>query len=300
MSKRPSHAPDFKITKPDSNVTVVSMEVPSAADWQQRFLVRSDVHRDSKKCRRDIEKSSCDQALAEGAGIIDVGDLFDVMQGPGDRRACKEALRDEYARAAYFDEVVEDAETFYEPYAHNMVSLTYGNHEEAVIRHYATDLTKRLATGLRRMTGAQVHPNGYQGWVVFRVLVNGTKRASKTMYCFHGAGGGGQVTKDTIQLHRRQSYIDADIDASGHTHDLWAINDTRLSVNRAGVEQQTRVWGLKCGTLKQTYGKDVNKGLGFEQRQGHRPKPVGHCWLTLSWDTYRDRLLVDATTEAFD
>ena len=129
MSERPSHAPDFKVSKPSPNVTVVKMEVPKSADWSQKFLVRSDVHRDSKKCRRDLEKSSCDRAVAEGAGIIDVGDLFDAMQGPGDRRACKEALRDEYARAAYFDELVEDAEAFYEKYAWNMVSMTYGNHE---------------------------------------------------------------------------------------------------------------------------------------------------------------------------
>lgn len=299
MIARPSHAPDFTLEKPAPNVTIVKMDVPSAVGWCQRFLVRSDVHRDSKKCRRDIEKSSCDQALSEGAGIIDVGDLFDAMQGPGDRRACKEALRDEYARAAYFDELVEDAEAFYEPYAHNLVSLTYGNHEEAVIRHYATDLTKRLASGLRRSTGAEVHPNGYQGWVIFQVTVNGTKRARKVMYCFHGSGGGGQVTKDLIQVHRRQSYVNADIDASGHTHDLWALADVRLGVNKAGTETQDKVWGLKCGTLKQTYGAG-GKGLGFEQRQGHRPKPVGHCWLSFRWDSTDNRLLVDAETEAFD
>lgn len=297
---RPSHAPDFTLEKSAPNVTIVRMDVASSKDWRQRFLVRSDVHRDSKKCRRDLEKSSCEQALSEGAGIIDVGDLFDAMQGPGDRRACKEALRDEHARADYFDALIEDAETFYAPYAHNIVSLTLGNHEEACIRHYGTNLTKRLANGLRRATGAPVHPNGYQGWVIFRVKVNGTKRASKTMYCYHGSGGGGQVTKDSIQLHRRQSYVDADIDASGHTHDLWAISDVRLSVNEAGREQHAKTWGLKCGTLKQTYANGDTKGLGFEQRQGHRPKPVGYCWLELSWDGSRDRLNVQATTEAFE
>jgi len=297
---KPSHAPDFTLSRPEPNVTIVRMEVPSSSGWSQRFLVRSDVHRDSKDCRRDIEKASCEQALREGAGIIDVGDLYDAMQGPGDKRACKESLRDEYARAAYFDELVEDAEEFYKLYAWNLVSLNYGNHETSVIRHYATDLTKRLSNGLRRITGAPVHPNGYQGWVIFRVVANKTKRASKAMYCYHGSGGGGQVTKDIIQLHRRQSYVNADIDASGHTHDLWATSDVRLSVNDAGRQVQSKVWGLKCGTLKQSYVKEGNTGFGYEQQQGHRPKPIGHCWIKLTWDQQKSRINVDATAEAFE
>lgn len=296
MSKKPSNAPDFVIDKPAKNVTVIRMDV-RGKDWSQRFLVRSDIHWDSDKCRRDVGRKMVASAVAGGAGIIDLGDEHDAMQGPGDKRACKEALRDELARADYFDGLVEEAVAEQEKYAWHLVGKTLGNHEESVIRHYGTNLTKRTCDMLRMKTGAPIHANGYQGWYVF-AFRRGNRQARVTLYANHGYGGGGQVTKDLIQAHRMQSYVDADIIASGHTHDLYAIADTRLRVNERYLERQHVQWILKTGTLKQTYGCD-GSGLGFEQRQGHRPKPVGACWVTMGWDHTADRPTVSAVTEAF-
>lgn len=302
--KRPKDAPDFTITKPAPNITVIRMKVTDAPNWRQDFMVRSDVHRDSTKCRRDLEDYQISEVKRRRAGLIDVGDMYDVMQGPGDRRACKEALRDELARADYFDQVVSDGVDKYSPIAWHICGLTMGNHEEAVVRHYATNLTKRTATDLRRVTGAPVHSNGYQGWYVF--IGERGKRATTQrqmfMYANHGYGGGGQVTKDLIQAHRMQSYTEADIIATGHTHDLYAVSDVCLRLTTQHREQQRTRWVLKCGTLKQTYGNGETKGMGFEQRQGHRPKPLGHNWLTFRWHRSGndERLIVSAQSEALE
>lgn len=300
MTMRPSDAPPFAIEKPSPNITVVRMDVTGPpSEWSQKFILRSDVHRDSTKCRRDIEAKQIRDARDNGWGIIDVGDMFDAMQGPGDKRACKEALRDEHARADYFDSLVDEAVDAYRDAAWNVVGLTLGNHEESVIRHYGTNLTKRVAQGLRRETKAPVHSNGYQGWYVFAVTRNGTCRSRVVMYANHGYGGGGQVTKDLIQGNRMQSYTEADVIASGHTHDLYAVADIALRLNAVYKEQQAMRWLAKCGTCKQTYGTDDTGGMGFEQRQGHRPKPVGHCVLSIGWDSNQDRATVKVTPEAF-
>lgn len=293
--------PPFTIEKPAPNITVIRMEVTDTPNWRQDFMVRSDVHRDSTKCRRDLEDYQISEVQRRNAGLIDVGDMYDVMQGPGDRRACKEALRDELARADYFDAVVADGVAKYRPIAHHICGLTMGNHEEAVVRHYGTNLTKRTANDLRRETGAPVHSNGYQGWYVF-IAHRGNSKRQVVMYANHGYGGGGQVTKDMIQAHRMQSYTDADVIATGHTHDLYAVSDVCLKLTTGHREVQRTRWALKCGTLKQTYGNGETTGTGYEQRQGHRPKPLGHNWLTFRYvrDGSDERLIASAQSEALE
>ena len=240
------------------------------SEWEAWALVQSDEHFDSKLCDRDTLKEHHDEAVRRGAAIIKVGDTFDVMQGPGDRRACKSALRDEYAVAEYFDAVTNDAEDFYSPYAQNIVAIGEGNHEDAVKRHYGVNLIKRLAKDLRD-AGGETRAMGYDFWVRF-MFNRGTQRVSKDGYFFHGSGGGGPVTKDQIQASRQFERIgQVDLICTGHTHDSWSDKQPREQLDHLGEPSIRLARYLKIGNYKGRGSWEVTKGMPH--------KPIGAHWL---------------------
>ena len=66
------------------------------AGWEMYLLCTSDRHHDSISCDRELELAHLKQAKEKNAYIIDVGDLFDCMQGKFDPRRTYSHLRPEY------------------------------------------------------------------------------------------------------------------------------------------------------------------------------------------------------------
>ena len=79
------------------------------AGWEQYILLTSDRHHDSVDCDREFEARHLDEAKRRGALIMDVGDLFDCMQGKFDPRRSYSNLRPEYKADNYLDEIVRAA-----------------------------------------------------------------------------------------------------------------------------------------------------------------------------------------------
>ena len=65
------------------------------ADKSQDTIVYGlgDVHFDAKGCDRDLLEEHLKQATEDGAGVVQVGDFFDVMNSTGDKRGSKGQLR---------------------------------------------------------------------------------------------------------------------------------------------------------------------------------------------------------------
>lgn len=261
------------------NVVVVNLDCSKKKEhW---FLLRGDCHHDNPKCDQALEKKHLDEALEREAGIIDVGDLHCVMGGKYDPRASKAELRPEYQRGDYFDAIVREAANFYQPYAKNIVALGYGNHETSVMSRMETNLTERLAQSLRDRTGALVPVTGYTGWVRFR-LFNKTTKCSRVLWHCHGYGGGGPVTKDTIQAQRQHAYVDgADILLSGHVHERWMQEHVKVSITDLNEVRHRSVWYVKTGTYKNDY---CDGSGGWHVITGKPPKPLGAWWLKLTFD----------------
>jgi hypothetical protein len=266
----------FTVTRTSPGAIKVSVPTRTTVDWEQWFLLRSDVHWDNPKCRRDLELKHLKQAVERGAGIIDAGDLFCAMQGKYDKRSDKSSVLPEHQNGRYLDSLVETAAEYYAPFAHNLILLGKGNHETAIIKNHETDLTARLAERLNTLTGSNIQVGGYTGWVKFAFSYH-TQRVTKNLWYTHGYAGGGPVTKDTIQLHRQMTYVEnADYVMSGHTHDAWQMEYTRLRLTDAGTVERRPCIGIKCSTYKDDYG--VGEG-GFAVEKGHPPKPLGAWWL---------------------
>jgi len=282
------------------NVVEISIDLGRKKDWEQWVLLRSDVHHDNPKCNQELEQQHLDEALEYDAPIIDNGDLFCAMQGKWDKRADKNALREEHRGSNYFDLLVETTAQFYRPYGSHFAVLGKGNHETAVTSRHETDLTDRLASRMRAH-GSNVEASGYGGFVMFRfcdIALKGKSTSqpnaikdSKTLYHFHGTGGGGPVTRGTIQTNRISVWCpDADIVLTGHTHDEWSVTIPRMRLSKKGEIWQDEQLHVRAPGYKDAWG-DSYAGWEVEKMLG--PKAIGSAWVRFWWDWRTERVKID-------
>ena len=270
-----------KIRHIGPNSTAISFD-NAKAGFEQWFLLRSDVHHDNPKCDWKLEKKHLDQAVERNAWIIDNGDLFCAMQGKWDKRSSKDSIREEHSQGNYLDALVNTAAEFYKPYAKNFLLLGRGNHETAIRGRHETDLTDRLAHEMKRQ-GSQVLSGGYGGWIRFLFSRGSGNRSSKVLYHFHGTGGGGPVTRGTIQTNRIAVFTpDADIVLTGHTHDSWMMPIQRQRLSDMGVIHHDEQYHVRVAGYKDAWG-DGSHGWEVEKMLG--PKPKDAAWLRFYYES---------------
>jgi len=267
--------PSFTTEQPSRNVSVVRVPV-AGKEWEQWFLLQADEHWDNPHCQLKMLKRHHEEAVIRGAGILKFGDTFCAMQGKYDKRSDKSCLRPEHQHGDYIDRLVKTATDWYEPYAKHIVMFGDGNHEKSIKQRHETDLLERLTASLNDRTGACVHHGGYGGWVRF-MFTRGNQRQSVRLWYFHGAGGGGPVTKDFIQANRRSVFVgNADIMVTGHTHDMTSDTYVKTWLNDANEVEHRSVKVVKCPTYKEEYGDGSG---GWHVETGKPPKPIGAWWL---------------------
>jgi hypothetical protein len=145
---------------------------------------------------------------------------------------------------------------------------------------------------LRRM-GSAVESSGYGGWVIFRFETTPDKRIrdTKILYHYHGSGGGGPVTRGTIQTNRLAVMTpDADIVLSGHTHDEWTVTIPRQRLSSRGVLYHDEQLHVRCPGYKDAWG-DGSSGWEVERMLG--PKALGSAWLRFFWDERSEKIRYD-------
>ena len=123
------------------------------------------------------------------------------MQGKGDKRGNKSDIRPEHSFNNYFDSIVQTAVEWFTPYAHIIKLIGYGNHETAIIKHCETDVLQRFVDLINYKCSSNILTGGYGGWIIFNYIENSMNKTVKLKY-YHGAGGGGIVTKGAINLTR--------------------------------------------------------------------------------------------------
>ena len=264
----------FTVEPIQDGVVTIRMDDISAG-WSQSFLLRSDAHHDNLLSDHAMEKKHLDRALALGAGILDFGDLGDLMQGKTDPRAEKsevpEALR--LAGNSYINAVLDYNADFYLPYVRNWALLAPGNHESKFSKVKEFDYTPELAKRFQA-AGSPVQAGDYQGWVRFMFRWNGTKQKSYRLWYHHGFGGGGKVSKGVPQTyHQMASLANPDFIVSGHTHSSYWVTEMRETLDTQGRKQEQCVECLRCPGYKKGF-----VGNGWATEVGHGPKPRG-AWM---------------------
>ena len=281
----------FSVEPKSRNVHVVTMDSDSTA-WEQWFLLTGDRHIDSAESDHKLQIKHLKEAETRGAGVIDVGDVLDAMQGRDDRRRTKGVGRADSANAVnYLDRIVADAADMLSPFARQFVVIGRGNHEQSILKHAETDLTERLCERMTHIAGHRVHAGGYGGWVRFVVRWSAKGMLGLNLKYFHGSGGGGMMSHGTLATRRMASFIpDADVVVTGHTHDSWLVTLARERLGATGRVYLDEQHHVKTPSYKEEY-QDGYDGLHVER--GAPPKPLGAWWMRLYWAEPSRRLGVD-------
>lgn len=278
---------EVEIEHPSRNVTIVKFPYVHAG-WEQWILLTSDRHHDSIYCDRELEKSHLELAKKKNAFVIDVGDVYDVMQGRYDPRRTYKELRPEYKVENYLDEIITESAKFYAPYSKNFLVIGRGNHEQSVLKNNGVDLISNLVHRLNSEADGNIQAGYYGGWVRFQFSINGTQHVSKNLKYFHGAGGGGPVTRGVIQTNRQAVYLpDADIIVNGHTHDSWHVPIQRERLSEAGIVYGDIQHHIRTSTYKDDY-RDGGDGWAVETWKP--PKPIGAAWLCFKSNSEKGRM----------
>tara|TARA_R100000808_G_scaffold11642_1_gene29701 strand:+ start:4848 stop:5756 length:909 start_codon:yes stop_codon:yes gene_type:complete len=268
-----------------NDIIKVNIKGSNDPDWEQWVLLTSDRHWDNPKSNRDLQKKHLDKAKERNAMVIDLGDLFCLMQGRYDPRGSKSSVREEHNVDHYLDAVIEDAIEYFSPYAENLVMVGVGNHEASVSRRCETDITRRFVEGLRgTCSNATVLAGGITGFIKL-IFTIGSRRHNYLVDYHHGYGGGGPVTRNVIQSNRRAVYSNADIVCQGHVHEAWQMPITKRTVTQSGYITHKTQWHLQVPSYKHHYGKGK---VNWENLKGFPPKPVGCVWLRFFRDDYTD------------
>jgi hypothetical protein len=246
----------------------------------QEFLLISDLHWDNPHCDRGLLKNHLDEALRRNAAIILNGDTYCCMGGKYDRRADKSLIRPEHNTDRYFDAIVDTSVEWFAPYAKNILLIGYGNHETAIIKHGETDLLQRFASTLNYATGSAVEVGGYGGTIDIRVQHDNLRGVNFVVHYYHGAGGGGPVTKGVIQDQRLLASTEGyDLTWMGHVHELYYHQNIIHRYDRSTKTLlQKPIHQLRTATYKEEWDGGY---MGFHTERGRGPKPLGGYWMKL-------------------
>ena len=272
--------PRWKHEQVHPAITRVSCELKNPDDslW---FLLRGDAHHDNPHSDHDLQREHLEEAVRRDACIIDVGDLFCAMGGKADPRMMKRGtMREEHSQANdYFDSLVRHNAQFIRPYARQFAVIAQGNHETAVLKRQETCLTTRLIERLNTAEGTAIVNGGYGGWVHIH-LTQQKRNIGIWVKYFHGSGGGGLMSFDTLRVRRIASFVNgADVVVSGHVHERWALEiaqEQPTAANGCYDLRHRSQWHVRTGTYKDEY-RDGRGGWHIER--GAPPKPLGAYWM---------------------
>lgn len=178
------------------------------------------------------------------------------------------------------DSIVNTAVEWFAPYAKNLLLVGYGNHETSIIHHQETDILQRFASTLNYATGSAVEVGGYGGTIDIRVQHDPNRGMNFVVHYYHGAGGGGPVTKGVIQDQRLLASAEGyDLTWMGHVHELYYHQNIIHKYDRQTKTLiQKPVHQLRTATYKEEWDGGY---MGFHTERGRGPKPLGGYWMKL-------------------
>lgn len=237
-----------------------------------------------------MQKKHLDHAKARGAAILSLGDTLCLMSAKDDPRSSKGAIRHVYDVQNHFDAIIQDAASFFAPYADNIVMFAQGNHETNVLRRKEFCPTERLIGLTNAQSGSCILNGGYSGFVLFRFTYQ--KCVSGIKFHYHHGHSSGKSSANISAHERRAAFVpDADVIATGHAHNFWQDIVARFRVTGHGKNYQDEQLHLGCPSYKDDVG---NGSKGWASESGFRPKKTGAWWLRFTFNRVLEKIVCEA------
>lgn len=280
-----------EVTLPASPTHALTVKHRFGAGWEQWYFLQSDCHEDSTEHLRKLHTRHLAMAKERDALICDFGDFPDVISGRHDKRGSKDSVRADHAGGNYLDLVIDSVVDEHRDVADNWLVFGRGNHDQKILAHCETDILKRIVEGFNaaRTPGLpNIHVAGYGYWIRFMFEADGGgHRQSVYLKGFHGSGGGGEVTKGTMEAQRMAATVsNADIVVTGHVHEKWEMELVREHLTDSGRVVLRPRTHTKLGSYKQDFRID-GAPTWHMMRPGGTPKPVGGKFLRFFADGSR-------------
>lgn len=191
------------------------------------FRLISDLHIGARNIDYDLIDEELRDAKKKGDRIAINGDVLDMILVQDKKRWRTDCIHPSLeGKADLVNAAIDWAVKILSPYADIIDMIGVGNHEEAVLKHHSTDVTKNLVYDLSRKRKDPehvIHYGGYCGFLPYSFCFG--KRSSGeqssrrlTIFYHHGAGGSAPVTRGMIDLHRFGGWVNADVIWMGHKH----------------------------------------------------------------------------------
>lgn len=279
--------PAFKITEHSKCLHTVDVDCSDSHVSEFDVFHCSDIHFDSKHCKRETFLTHLEEAVERGAFICIYGDVFDLMGAKRDPRSVTGDIRPEYTRANYLDEVVQDVYEHLKPFVNNILLISAGNHETSIVKHKETDPLRRLVFMLNEHCEHNIIEGAYAGYIIWRSTNKGGSMASWVEHFHHGYGGNAKRSKGilNVDIDLKQA-PSADLVIRGHIHQKWTKTETveRVETTKGIRIKPTKVLYLQLGSYKDDV-TDVPHGWA---KQKHFDTPEIGGYLT-TFRYYRKR-----------
>lgn len=278
---------------PVNNVASARIKYHLSKDWEKWFLLSSDRHFDHAQSDIDLQTHHLNQLKERGGHLIDNGDLFCFMQGKFDKRASKSAVKEIYNNSTHFDSIIEDGANYFSKYKDQLFYFGLGNHEYDLRNKSEWSPMNRFKDSLELKHNCKDFVVGdYSSFIkLYLESTSGGHRQSINLFLHHGFGGNAPQTKGLLPMRRMQdTYPDADVIMTGHTHTQFILPIERYRLNKAGRTYTDKQYLVKTPTYK----NEFNKGkASWGTKKGFSPAPLGAWWMKLYYNTYHDRVMID-------
>jgi len=185
---------------------------------------------------------------------------------------------DAFGGEEIIDEQVNGIYEILKPYKDRILGLGIGNHEDTIVKKYATNPIKRLCEKL----STEKHEVPYLGYSYFYKLSmreNGGRGRTVLIKGHHGYGGGGRTQGgDLTKFSKDMGFYDADLFIYGHTHKLQFDEVPRLGISGTKLISKPKVLVI-CGTFKKSLSKDST--TTWEETMGFPPTRIGGACINI-------------------
>ena len=228
-----------------------------------------DIHLGNQACDERAFKAYLADS-DEATYFLGGGDLMDAVIVSDAKRYRKSM--DGADGEDIIDYQVQRAASILSPYRERILGLGSGNHEDSIVTHCSTDMTRRLCRQL------DVPYLGYSGLYRLKFTENGNRGRTVDIRYHHGwASGrtpGGQLTSNTKDV----AHWDADIFLYGHGHKLLTDTVSRLALQGEKTLVSKDLVICLCGTFLKTY---TIGGTTYSEKKGYSPIRIGSPYLTI-------------------